>query len=440
MMLGSRWAPGYQEAFIEFLSSVESNHEYIFNQPELEKKEPVVKAPVVPAKPQKEKALKANKKTIPKEAKKPGRPSKVSTTKANEPEEQSHASTLKSDEGTERKSDEITGKQTNKIGLSSEITRMKMETNDFATKCPFCNFWKLNTDIEEHIKNCTSSTSSVSVPLESFYRAVENMNGNNFDESISPKGVKYSEKKKSSSSFSKNNEKSITDSTKGSAKKSKGTKGRGSAEKEVDLREFYFERPKRKAHDAALQSCKDILTEEANSKSEDYNFYKKFRKNSGDLNNTKTTNISKEQCSTIPSDSNPTGNLDGDDDVAQLANDLIKNWDTKEMMKEVYEMSPSVLQSMAQFENIAKLEESIASVVGGVNTKRMNFNQELSENTTDKGFEVFRINGGHGMGNDEKRYADSATNSCASPLHSCKECNFSTYSEVALNTHSIIYH
>lgn len=436
-MLGSRWAPGYQEAFIEFLSSVESNHEYIFSQPELEKKEPVVKAPVVATKLQKDKALKSNKKNSPKEGKKGGRPSKITTSKANEPEEQSHAPKLKSNEGTERKSEEITDKSTNKIGLNSEITRMKMETNDFATKCPYCNFWKLNTDIEDHVRNCTSSTSSVSVPLQSFYRAVENMNGNNFDESISPKGVINSGKQRSSNSFSKNNDKSITDSSKGSSKKSKGTKGKASAEKEVDLREFYFERPKRKAHDAALQSCKDILTEEANTKSEDYNFYKKFRKNSGDLDNTKPTNSTKEKCSTTPSDSRYSCNLDGDDDVAQLANDLIKNWDTKEMMKEVYEMSPSVLQSMAQFENIAKLEESIANVVGDVNTKRMNFNQGLSENTTEKGFEVFRINGGHGMGNDEKRYA---TNSSASPLHSCKECNFSTYSEVALNTHSIIYH
>merc|ERR1712038_2001090 len=117
-----------------------------------------------------------------------------------------------------------------------------------------------------------------------FYNAVEDMQKETKEKLVSPKDLKSSGKKSKPSSAQKKYDKSLSDITTENAKKAKVSKAK-TTEKDVDLREFYFERPKRKAHDAAMQSCKDILNEEANAKNEDYNFYKKFRKNSGDLNN-----------------------------------------------------------------------------------------------------------------------------------------------------------
>ena len=131
--------------------------------------------------------------------------------------------------------------------------------------------------------------------------------------------IEVSGKKSKPSSVHKKYDKSSPDITTENAKKAKVSKAK-TTEQDVDLREFYFERPKRKAHDAAMQSCKDILNEEANTKNEDYNFYKKFRKNSGDLNNKQLDGCKKESTSGIAPDSKDTNNLDGDDDVAQVRN------------------------------------------------------------------------------------------------------------------------
>lgn len=231
--------------------------------------------------------------------------------------------------------EELKDKDDSKSILKTNEIAIDSDSNGYATKCPHCNFWKLNSALKEHVKICQNSTNTAA-PFESLLSTVSNLQSGTIEETVPTE----SQEENSGTENEAENKSLINFASQLSTKR---TKARGDNKayvpvpKDVDLREFYFDRPKRKAHNVALQSCKDILTEEAKGKEEDFNFYKRMPKNSMNTMShvvSQPNKISRKMSST----SEEYHSSDGEDEVNQLASELIKNWDSKDLMTEVFDI------------------------------------------------------------------------------------------------------
>jgi len=235
-------------------------------------------------------------------------------------------------------------KSEKKLSLSPNAP-FRTGANQFGAYCPHCRIFTKKAIYEDHVSNCQNS-SKANVPFESLMNAIDTLQNN--DKGDINKAIQDKRKKSNKLDVSENHDEydkaAPGESAKKSHKKSKQQeKEKETLKDEVDLREFYFDnRPKRKAHDLALESFKDIMAAEEKGKEEDYKIYKKFSKQSNDGNVGQNKMPEKKEETKQPFRSEETNSTDDDDDdVAQLANSLMKNWDSKELMKEVFDIAPA---------------------------------------------------------------------------------------------------
>jgi len=230
-----------------------------------------------------------------------------------------------------------------KLSLSPNAP-FRTGANQFGAYCPHCRNFTKKAIYEDHVSNCQNS-SKANVPFQSLMNAIDTLqNDHKVD---SNKAIQDRRKRSNKLDISENHDeydKAVPGETaKKSHKKSKQPdKEKEAVRDEVDLREFYFDsRPKRKAHDVALESFKDIMAAEEKGKEEDYKIYKKFSKQSTDGKVVQNKMSEKKEETKQQFRSEETNSTDDDDDVAQLANTIMKNWDSKELMKEVFDIVPA---------------------------------------------------------------------------------------------------
>lgn len=221
-----------------------------------------------------------------------------------------------------------------KAGFNSNPQVDALETNQYASRCPFCQLWKLKSTFEEHLQICSASNKSTATVL-------------------SPNDESIAVNKKESEAISSEDEALINYLTKPNAKKCRRTGNTPTPTKQNSnstTSNVGRGRPKRKAHDIALKSFKDILNEEEKSRDEDPVLYKNFPSVSNDddlvdkIFNWDSKGVNNKMAATEEEETSSSGN---EDEVAQLANELIKSWDTKDLMKEVFDIEAPVSDELS---------------------------------------------------------------------------------------------